>query len=44
MNNQIGRFNLLIDAIDRVAGLGCRAAHVQERMKETILANRAHAH
>ena len=44
MNNQIDRFNLVIDVIDRVAGLGSRAAHVKERMKEAILANRAHAH
>jgi xylulose-5-phosphate/fructose-6-phosphate phosphoketolase len=44
MNNQIDRFNLVIDVIDRVPGLGSRAAHVKERMKEAILTNRAHAH
>ncbi len=44
MNNQIDRFNLAIDVIDRVPGLGSRAAHVKERMKEAILANRAYAH
>jgi xylulose-5-phosphate/fructose-6-phosphate phosphoketolase len=44
MNNQIDRFNLVIDVIDRVPGLGSRAAHIKERMKEAILANRAHAH
>ncbi|MFM9088888.1 MAG: phosphoketolase [Cyanobium sp.] len=44
MNNPIDRFNLVIDVIDRVAGLGSRAAHVKERMKEAILANRAYAH
>ena len=44
MNNQIDRFNLVIDVIDRVAALGSRAAHVKERMKEQILANRAYAH
>ncbi len=44
MNNQIDRFNLVIDVIDRVDGLGSRAAHVKERMKEAILSNRAHAH
>jgi len=44
MNNQIDRFNLVIDVIDRVPGLGSRAAHVKEQMKEAILANRAHAH
>ena len=44
MNNQIDRFNLVIDVIDRVPGLGSRAAHVKERMKDEILANRAYAH
>jgi xylulose-5-phosphate/fructose-6-phosphate phosphoketolase len=44
MNNQIDRFNLVIDVIDRVPGLGSRAAHVKEQMKEAILANRAYAH
>jgi len=44
MNNQIDRFSLVIDVIDRVPGLGSRAAHVKERMKEAILANRAYAH
>ena len=44
MNNQIDRFNLVIDVIDRVPGLGSRAAHIKERMKESILANRAYAH
>ena len=44
MNNQIDRFNLVIDVIDRVPGLGSRAAHVKEQMKEAILANRRYAH
>ncbi|MEI6031989.1 MAG: phosphoketolase family protein [Synechococcaceae cyanobacterium ELA739] len=44
MNNQIDRFNLVIDVIDRVPGLGSRAAHVKERMKEAILHHRAYAH
>jgi xylulose-5-phosphate/fructose-6-phosphate phosphoketolase len=44
MNNQIDRFNLVIDVIDRVPALGSRAAHVKERMKEAILAHRAYAH
>jgi xylulose-5-phosphate/fructose-6-phosphate phosphoketolase len=44
MNNQIDRFNLVIDVIDRVPGLGSRAAHVKERMKDEIRANRAYAH
>jgi xylulose-5-phosphate/fructose-6-phosphate phosphoketolase len=44
MNNQIDRFNLVIDVIDRVPFLGYRAAHVKERMKEAILMHRAYAH
>ncbi len=44
MNNQIDRFNLVIDVIDRVPGLGSRAAHVKERMKDEILRHRSYAH
>ena len=44
MNNQIDRFNLVIDVIDRVPGLGSRTAHIKERMKEAILASRTYAH
>jgi xylulose-5-phosphate/fructose-6-phosphate phosphoketolase len=44
MNNQIDRFNLVIDVIDRVPTLGSRAAHVKERMKEAILSHRSYAH
>lgn len=44
MNNQIDRFNLVIDVIDRLPGLGSRAAHVKERMKEAILGHRSYAH
>ena len=44
MNNQIDRFNLVIDVIDRVARLGSRAAHVKDRMKEEILSHREYAH
>ena len=44
MNNQIDRFNLVIDVIDRVPHLRSRAAHLKERMKEAILENRAYAH
>ena len=44
MNNQIDRFNLVIDVIDRVQRLGSKAAHVKERMKEAILFHRAYAH
>ena len=44
MNNQIDRFNLVIDVIDRVPTLGWRAAHVKERMKDEILLHRSYAH
>jgi len=44
MNNQIDRFNLVIDAIDRVPSLGSRASHVKERMKDEIFKNRAYAY
>jgi xylulose-5-phosphate/fructose-6-phosphate phosphoketolase len=44
MNNQIDRFNLVIDVIDRVPRLGSRAAHVKERMQEEILSHREYAH
>ena len=32
--NQIDRFNLVIDVIDRVPGLAARAAHLKEEMRE----------
>jgi xylulose-5-phosphate/fructose-6-phosphate phosphoketolase len=44
MNNQIDRFNLVIDVIDRVPRLGSRAAHIKERMQEEILSHREYAH
>jgi xylulose-5-phosphate/fructose-6-phosphate phosphoketolase len=44
MNNQIDRFNLVIDVIDRVPRLGSRAAHIKERMQEQILSHREYAH
>jgi len=44
MNNQIDRFNLVIDVIDRVPGLGSRAAHIKERMRDAILTHRSYAH
>jgi xylulose-5-phosphate/fructose-6-phosphate phosphoketolase len=44
MNNQVDRFSLVIDVIDRVPSLRSRAAHVKERMKEAILEHRSHAH
>ncbi|MGK7948772.1 MAG: phosphoketolase [Xenococcaceae cyanobacterium] len=42
--NQIDRFNLVIDAIDRVPKLGSRAAYVKERMKNEIISNLQYAH
>ncbi|NJM97157.1 MAG: phosphoketolase family protein [Phormidesmis sp. RL_2_1] len=39
IRNQIDRFNLVIDAIDRVPKLGAAAAHVKERMKDAITEN-----
>ena len=44
MVNQIDRFNLVIDVIDRVETLGSRAAHIKERMKDAIHRNRAYAY
>ena len=41
--NQIDRFNLVIDVIDRVPHLASRAAHVRERMKGEIIDNLAYA-
>ncbi|MBE9044086.1 phosphoketolase family protein [Pleurocapsales cyanobacterium LEGE 10410] len=41
--NQIDRFNLVIDVIDRVPTLGSRAAHVRERMRDAIIDNLAYA-
>ena len=37
MENQIDRFNLVIDVINRVPSLGSRAAYVKERMKNNII-------
>jgi xylulose-5-phosphate/fructose-6-phosphate phosphoketolase len=41
--NQVDRFNLVIDVIDRVPGLSSRAAHLKERMKNEIILNLAYA-
>jgi len=43
MLNQIDRFNLVIDVIDRVPGLQERAAHLKEEMKNAIIDNLAYA-
>jgi len=42
--NQIDRFDLVIDVIDRVPGLAARAAHLKEEMKNAIIDNVAYAH
>ena len=39
IDNQIDRFSLAIDAIDRVPGLALRAAHLKEEMKDAIIDN-----
>ena len=41
--NQVDRFNLVIDVIDRVPGLAERAAHCKEDMKNQIILNLAYA-
>jgi xylulose-5-phosphate/fructose-6-phosphate phosphoketolase len=44
INNQIDRFNLVIDVIDRVPKLGSRAAYLKERMKNEIIENLNYAY
>lgn len=44
IKNQIDRFNLVIDVIDRVPTLGSRAAYLKERMKNEIIDNLHYAH
>lgn len=44
INNQVDRFNLVIDVINRVPGLGASAGHVKERMKNRIIESLAYAH
>jgi xylulose-5-phosphate/fructose-6-phosphate phosphoketolase len=41
--NQIDRFDLVIDVIDRVPGLAVRAAHLKEEMKNAIIDNLSYA-
>ena len=43
IRNQIDRFSLVIDVIDRVPKLGSAAAHVKERMKDAITESLNHA-
>jgi xylulose-5-phosphate/fructose-6-phosphate phosphoketolase len=42
--NEIDRFHLVIDVIDRVPGLAARAAHLKEEMRNAIIDNLAYAH
>ncbi|MGW9347590.1 phosphoketolase family protein [Nocardiopsis flavescens] len=42
MLNDLDRFHLVIDVIDRVPGLGERAAHIRQRMVDERLRHRAH--
>ncbi len=42
--NQIDRFSLVIDVIDRVPGLATRAAHLKDEMQNAIIDNRSYAH
>jgi xylulose-5-phosphate/fructose-6-phosphate phosphoketolase len=42
MLNDLDRFHLVIDAIDRVAGLGERAAHLRQEMVDARLRHRAY--
>ncbi|XHU96675.1 MAG: phosphoketolase family protein [cyanobacterium endosymbiont of Rhopalodia gibba] len=44
INNQIDRFNLVIDVIHRVSKLGSAAAYVHERMKNAIIEHKAYAY
>ena len=44
INNQIDRYNLVIDVINRVPELGSAAAHGKERMKNKIIESVAYAH
>ncbi len=44
IKNQVDRFNLVIDVINRVPKLGSAAAHAKERMKNTIIECLTYAH
>jgi xylulose-5-phosphate/fructose-6-phosphate phosphoketolase len=41
--NQVDRFNLVIDVIDRVPTLLTKAAHLKEQMKNEIILNLSYA-
>ncbi|MGB6063346.1 MAG: phosphoketolase family protein [Desulfomonilaceae bacterium] len=44
IKNQIDRFNLAIDVIDRIPGLNVAGAHVKERLKDQIIETTNYAH
>ena len=44
IKNEVDRFSLVIDVINRVPTLGSAAAHVKERMKNKIIESLAYAH
>ncbi|MGF1495664.1 MAG: phosphoketolase [Elainellaceae cyanobacterium] len=44
IRNQIDRYNLVIDVIDRVPKLGSAAAHAKERMKSQIIEHLAYSY
>ncbi len=44
IENQVDRFNLAIDVIDRVPGLEVTGAHVKQWLKDQIIENLAYAH
>ena len=42
MRNDLDRFHLVMDVIDRVPGLGSRAAHVRQLMVDSRISARAY--
>ncbi len=44
IRNEVDRFNLVIDVIDRVPKLGAIAGHTKEQMKNKIIESLAYAH
>ena len=44
IRNEVDRFNLVIDVIDRVPKLRSNAGHIKERMKNKIIESLAYAH
>jgi xylulose-5-phosphate/fructose-6-phosphate phosphoketolase len=42
MLNELDRYHLVMDVIDRVPGLGARAAHLRQRMADERLRHRAY--